>query len=78
MDDLCESMEQLLERGERYHAPHSLRYVTLRETWYWTPRDEDDEDVRCAAVPNKLGQAIACLCTPSSSCSSTYILSKRC
>ena len=35
VDDICMSMEQLLRKGDRYQAPHALRYISLKEQWYW-------------------------------------------
>ena len=35
MDDICMSMEKLLQKGDRYQAPHTLRHISLKEQWYW-------------------------------------------
>ena len=39
MEDICDSMEKLLRKGERFQAPPSLKYLSMKERWHWSKSD---------------------------------------
>ncbi|KAK9805851.1 hypothetical protein WJX73_008040 [Symbiochloris irregularis] len=40
MEDICNSMEKLLRKGERFQAPASLKYLSMKERWYWSKSEK--------------------------------------